>query len=128
MPVTLLPFLFLLAMGQGLFLIVTLLAKPQPAMRCANAFLASLVGVVVVVIGHAWLGLDDGFSRFPWLARSVAPLPLLVGPLLWLYLRAVLQPDGGPAKPWLHFVPFGLAAAVWGYNLVELGTSGLNRA
>ena len=113
MPSTLLTLLLLLAIGQGLFLGGALLVRPHSSLRLANRLLAGLVLVLVLIIGHAWLGLDGGFGRFPKLAGAIAPLPLLIGPLLWLYLRAVLHPQGLPRWAWAHLGPFALALLVW---------------
>lgn len=100
-------------MGQGLFLAGALLVKPHSSLALANRLLAGLVLVLVLIIGHAWLGLDGGFGRFPRLVGAIAPLPLLMGPLLWLYLRAVLHPQGVPRLAWAHLGPFALALLAW---------------
>ena len=114
----LIPLLLLLAIGQGLFLAGALLVKPHSSLALANRLLAGLVLVLVLIIGHTWLGLDGGFGRFPWLVWAIAPLPLLVGPLLWLYLRAVLHSQGVPRLAWAHFGPFALALLGWAPYLV----------
>ena len=113
MPSSFVPLLLLLAIGQGLFLAGALLVKPHNSLALANRLLAGLVLVLVLIIGHAWLGLDGGFARFPQLVWAIAPLPLLVGPLLWLYLRAVLHPGGLPRWAWAHLGPFALALLAW---------------
>lgn len=113
MPPTFAPLLFLLAVGQGLFLAGALLVKPHNSLRLANRLLSGLVLVLVLIIGHAWLALDGGFGRFPGLVRAIAPLPLLIGPLLWLYLRALLHPQGMPRLAWAHLGPFALALLAW---------------
>lgn len=118
MPSALVPLLLLLAIGQGLFLSGALWAKPPSSLRRANRLLAGLVLVLVLVIGHAWLGLDGGFRHYPRLAWAIAPLPLLVGPLLWLYLRAALHPAGEPRFAWAHLGPFALALLAWAPYLV----------
>ncbi|OYU76641.1 MAG: AraC family transcriptional regulator, partial [Burkholderiales bacterium PBB5] len=104
--------------GQGLFLGGALLVKPHSSLALANRLLAGLVLVLVLIIGHAWLGLDGGYGRFPRLAGAIAPLPLLIGPLLWLYLRALLHPAGLPRLAWAHLAPFALALLAWAPYLV----------
>lgn len=103
----------LLAVGQGLFLVASLLLGPDPALRQANRLLAALLLVLVAIIGHAWLGVNALFDDYPHLASAIATLPLLIGPLLWLYLRSLLQ---GVALSWrsgLHALPFALALLAW---------------
>ena len=103
----------LLAVGQGLFLAASLLLGPDKALRQPNRLLAVLLLVLVAIIGHAWLGVNALFGDYPQLASSVATLPLLVGPLLWLYLRSLLQGAVVSQRSALHALPFVLAVLVW---------------
>ena len=105
--------LLLLAVGQGLFLAASLVLGPGPALRLPNRLLAALLLVLVAIIGHAWLGVNARFGDYPQLASAIATLPLLIGPLLWLYLRSLLQ---GATLSWpssLHALPFALALLAW---------------
>ena len=105
--------LLLLAVGQGLFLAASLVLGPDPALRLPNRLLAALLLVLVAIIGHAWLGVNARFGDYPQLASAIATLPLLMGPLLWLYLRSLLQ---GATLSWrssLHALPFALALLAW---------------
>jgi AraC-like DNA-binding protein len=106
---TLLSGLFLLAIGQAGFLVVALLGARQAEVRAANRLLSALLLVCIAVIGHAWLGIKDLYATFPHSANAIATLGLLTGPLLYLYLRALLfdRPLGRPA--WLHSLPFAIA-------------------
>lgn len=105
----LLDWVFLLAIGQALFLIGALLSSRQREVRSANRLLASLLLVCCAVIFHAWLGLNGLYSLYPHSALAIAPLGLLVGPLLYLYLRAMLFDTPLGRRSLLHFAPFLLA-------------------
>ncbi len=105
--------LLLLAVGQGLFLAMSLLLGADRALRLPNRLLAALLLVLAAIIGHAWLGVNALFGDYPHLASAIATLPLLIGPLLWLYLRSLLQ---GATVSWrsaLHALPFVLAVLAW---------------
>lgn len=108
---TLLSALFLLAIGQGVFLAgaLLLLALREPAMRTGNALLAALLLLCATVIGHAWLGVNDLYERYPHSALAVMPLGLATGPLLYLYLRQVLSAAPLARRQALHFAPLLIA-------------------
>jgi AraC-like DNA-binding protein len=106
---TLLSWLFLLAIGQALFLIVALLSSRQRELRSANRLLSALLLVCSAVIFHAWLGLNSLYAAWPHSALSIVTLGLLVGPLLYLYLRAILFDSPLGWRSALHFAPFVLA-------------------
>ena len=100
-------------MGQGLFLALALLSGRQPGRRQPQRLLAMLVLLFVLIQGHAWLELNGGFERYPALAPAIGPLPLLIGPLLWLGLQGLIV--GRPlqrADGW-HLLPFALALLGW---------------
>lgn len=101
--------LLLLAMGQGVFLAVALLAPRQAELRAANRLLAGLLLGSVAVIGHAWLGINRLYTSYPHSALAIATIGLLSGPLLYLYLRTVLTERRLAARDWLHGAPFLLA-------------------
>ena len=108
---TILSGLFLLAIGQGLFLaaVLLLLGARRPEVRAANGLLAALMLLCVAVVGHAWLGIAGLYTAWPHSALAVLPLGFATGPLLYLYLARVLfdQPLG--RRQVLHFLPFVLA-------------------
>lgn len=106
---TVLSWVFLLAIGQAGFLVLALLGARQPELRSANALLSALLLACAAVILHAWLGLNHLYQALPHSANAIATIGLLVGPLLYLYLRALLfdQPLGRRALA--HLLPFALA-------------------
>ena len=106
---TILSVLFLLAIGQGLFLAAALLSARQPEVRNANRLLSALLLVCVAIIGHAWLGIQGLYAAYPHSALAIATLGLLAGPLLYLYLGSVLFNRPLGPRAWLHFLPFCLA-------------------
>jgi AraC-like DNA-binding protein/succinate dehydrogenase hydrophobic anchor subunit len=106
---TVLSFLFLLAVGQGLFLAAALLSARQPEVRNANRLLSTLLLACVAIIGHAWLGIQGLYADYPHSALAVATLGLLTGPLLYLYLGSMLFDRPLGARAWWHFLPFCLA-------------------
>ena len=105
--------LLVLAVGQGLFLATSLLLAPDRALRLPNRLLAALLVVLAAIIGHAWLGVNARFRDFPHLASAIATLPLLIGPLLWLYLRSLLQGATVSSQSTVHLLPFALALLAW---------------
>ena len=108
-----LPWLFVFAIGQGLFLCVALLSLRQTPAALANRILAGLVLLMVLVIAHAWLSVQQLFGRYPQAASAIATLPLLLGPLLWLYLRSLLLQNRMARQDAWHLLPFGLAVLAW---------------
>jgi AraC-like DNA-binding protein/TM2 domain-containing membrane protein YozV len=106
---TILSFLFLLAIGQGLFLAAALLSARQPEVRNANRLMAALLLACTAIIGHAWLGIHHLYLDYPHSALAIATLGLLVGPLLYLYLGSVLFDRRPDRRAGLHFLPFLLA-------------------
>jgi AraC-like DNA-binding protein len=106
---SILSWLFLLAIGQGIFLSVALLSGRQPEMRTANRLLSALLLIFSAIIGHAWLGLNHLYQHYPHSALAIVTLGLAVGPLLYLYLRAVLSDQPLGRRALLHFAPFAVA-------------------
>lgn len=106
--------LLALALAQSLFLALALLWGRAGERRRANRWLAALLLLLSVFIGHAWLDLGGHLAHAPRLQRLLGPLPLLLGPLLWLYLQSLLQQgrplDGRTAG---HALPFLLATLAW---------------
>ncbi len=106
---TALSWLFVLAMGQAGFLAATLLTTRQAEVRVPNRLLASLLLVCIAIIGHAWLGLQNLYQAWPHSANAIVTLGLLVGPLLYLYLRGMLFERALARRDLRHFLPFALA-------------------
>ncbi len=109
MTTTVLSWLFVLAIGQAGFLAVALLSTRQAEVRVPNRLLAGLLLVCVAIISHAWLGLNGLYEAYPHSANAIATLGLLVGPLLYLYLRSILFERPLRRSDFLHFLPFALA-------------------
>lgn len=107
---TILSGLFLLAIGQGLFLaaVLLLLGARRPEVRAANGLLAALMLLCVAVVGHAWLGIAGLYPAWPHSALAVLPLGFATGPLLYLYLSRILHDRPPGRRAWLHFLPFVL--------------------
>ncbi|MRW90101.1 helix-turn-helix domain-containing protein [Duganella sp. FT80W] len=101
--------LFLAAIAQAILLSVALLNPRQPEMRTANRLLSALLLIFSAILGHAWLGLNHLYRDYPHSALAIVTLGLAVGPLLYLYLRAMLSDQALGRRAWLHFLPFGLA-------------------
>lgn len=106
---SILSWLFLLAMCQAVFLGMALLSARQPEVRAANRLLSALLLVFTAILGHAWLGLNQLYQQYPHSALAIVTLGLAVGPLLYLYLGAVLSDRPWTRRALLHFVPFGAA-------------------
>lgn len=102
--------LFLLAIGQGLFLAVALLslAARRIEVRAANVLLALLLLLCTAVVGHAWLGLQGLYGVYPHSALAVLPLGLATGPLLYLYLRSTLSGQPFTRRQLAHFLPLAV--------------------
>ncbi|MCC6073301.1 helix-turn-helix domain-containing protein [Massilia sp. GCM10020059] len=109
MPNSILSLLFLMAIGQGLFLAAALLLSGQPAVRGANRLLAALLLVCAAIIGHAWLGANGLYLAYPHSALAVATLGLLAGPLLYLYLGSMLFDRPLGRRQLVHIAPFAIA-------------------
>jgi len=97
------------------------LALPAPSgLRTeANRWLAALLLVFAAVIGEALLlNQPDGAQRWPHAMAATTTLPLLFGPLIWAYLRRLLEPAQDPAQGpahtllW-HGLPWLLALLAW---------------
>lgn len=107
---TILSGLFLLAVGQGLFLAVALLslAVRRIEVRAANVLLALLLLLCTAVVGHAWLGIQGLYGVYPHSALAVLPLGLATGPLLYLYLRSTLSGQPFTRRQLAHFLPLAV--------------------
>lgn len=109
---TIISWLFLAAIAQAVFLSIALLNPRQPEMRTANRLLSALLLIFSAIIGHAWLGLNQLYRAYPHSALAIVTLGLAVGPLLYLYLHAMLSDQPLGRRALLHFVPFGVATLV----------------
>jgi AraC-like DNA-binding protein len=103
----------LLAAAQGLFLAATLAGTRLASGRNGNRLLVALLMVCVLILGDAWSSLQGFERKYPHLSHASIALPLLIGPLLYLYLGSILydRPIGRPALR--HFLPFGAGLLIW---------------
>lgn len=100
------------ALGQGLFLCACLLFVRR-GNAVAHRLLASLLGVFVLLIAHTLAAEQGVFATYPFLIRSVAALPFLIGPLGWLYLKCQLENYVPTRRDCLHGLPFLLFFLAW---------------
>ena len=95
----------------------------------ASRYLAALVFSLGVLLLSSAASVAGYMRAHPHLIALDAPLPLLFGPLLYLYVRALTGDHKGSERRWLHAVPFAayvafLAIGFWwrspGYKLAFL--------
>ncbi len=103
----------ILGIAQGLFLAALL--RQRHWKLYANRFLAALMAAYALILLNL-LAQDLGFHALhPKLWLLLSGLPLLSGPLHYLYARHLIHPDRRfGRREWLHFLPFIL------YKLTEL--------
>jgi AraC-like DNA-binding protein len=90
---------------QGLFLALLLLQRKRN--RTANRILAFLVISYSIYITNVAFQAMDYQQSFPHLIGIATGLPLLFGPLHYLYVRFMISPGRGLRKlDWLHFLPY----------------------
>jgi AraC-like DNA-binding protein len=106
---TIISWLFLAGIAQAVFLGIALLNPRQPEMRTANRLLSALLLIFSAIIGHAWLGLNHLYRVYPHSALAIVTLGLAVGPLLYLYLHAMLSDQALGRRALWHFIPFAAA-------------------
>ena len=106
---SILSWLFLLAIGQALLLTISLLSGRQREMRTANRLLSALLLIFSAILGNGWLGLNNLYQQYPHSALSIVTLGFAVGPLLYLYLHAMLSDQPLGRRALWHFTPFAVA-------------------
>ncbi len=89
------------------------IALRQTSQHLANRLLAALLLLFVLMIGHAWLGVQNLYRSYPHSAAAITTLPLLIGPLLWLYLRSLLLGQRLTRRDAWHALPFAAALLIW---------------
>src|SRR5688572_26769771 len=102
----------LLGAIQGLFL--TAVLATQRRNRTANRLLAGAMFAFSIYLATAAYHATHFEQVFPHFFGVAYPVPLLFGPLIYLY--AVTPSDRTRRLGWrdgLHFLPF-VAAAIWG--------------
>jgi len=108
MAIDLTSILFILIIFQLLFL-STFLFTQQKGKRTSHWLLATFFLSIALNLLDVFLLMSRVYASCPRLAGWGGCLPLLFGPLLFLYTRSVLEKEFRfTAKSWLHFVPFVL--------------------
>ena len=95
--------LFVLIIFQLLFL-STFLFTQQKGKRISNWLLATFFLAIALNLLDVFLLMNRAYSSCPALAGWGSCIPLVFGPLLYLYTRSVLEKKSGFS--WVHFVPF----------------------
>lgn len=86
---------------QGFFLAFILTTKKN-SKRKSNRILSVLLIVISISILHSVIAESSFSSRF----RIREPIILLIGPLLFFYIRAFTGIKPGGVKNYFHFIPF----------------------
>jgi AraC-like DNA-binding protein len=95
----------LLGVAQGLFL--ALLLRQRHWKLYANRFLAALMAVYGIVLLQLLMQDVGFFARYPKLWLVLSGLPLVTGPLHYLYARHLIHPELRFRRAAvLHFLPF----------------------
>ncbi len=97
--------LFVLIIFQLLFL-STFLFTQQKGKRISHWLLASFFLSIALNLLDVFLLMNRAYSSCPALAGWGSCIPLVFGPLLYLYTRSVLEKRSGFS--WVHFVPFAV--------------------
>ena len=86
-------------------LLASVLMTNRQRHRAANRLLAALVLTIGAMIGLAAIVQSPAVARVPHLIRVNHPLDFLLGPLLFLYVRARLGDGTLRRIDWIHFLP-----------------------
>jgi AraC-like DNA-binding protein len=92
-----------LGLAAGFGVAVALLLLAASGNRTANRWLAALMLVVVLRLMPYVIGFAGFYDAWPWLSFAPFDLSLLLGPLLWLHVRALT--GSPPARVWPHLLP-----------------------
>ena len=95
--------LFVLIIFQLLFL-STFLFTQRKGKRISHWLLGSFFMSIALNLLDVFLLMNRAYSSCPALAGWGSCIPLVFGPLLYLYTRSVLEKGAGFS--WIHFVPF----------------------
>lgn len=109
-----------LAAGFGALVALLLLraGAHQTASRGANCLLAALLLVAVLRLLPYVLGFAGFYDVYPWLSFAPFDLALAIGPLLYLYIRRLVEARLPPRWGW-HFAPalVDLVYTLWAFAL-----------
>lgn len=78
--------------------------------RTANRTLAALLMVLVGIVMPWLIGFAGFYDRWRWLTFAPFQITLAVGPLIWLYVRALVT-GFWPSQWWRHMIPPMVQAA-----------------
>ena len=98
--------LTLLGAAQGVFLALALLNTKSGDIR-AHRILALLTFLFAMDLGEEFLYQIGFFESVPDLLQVLAPIDLLYGPLIYLYVSHLTSPvnDGTVTRNFWHFLP-----------------------
>ena len=104
---------FIIGIFLSFFLSFLLVSKKQK--RLPDIILAIWLVIIAVHLANYFLYSLDYWSKHPHLIGVTAPIPLLHGPMLYLYtLHSLRQDRSLRRKDYLHFLP---AVATWIYMI-----------
>lgn len=101
--------LCLLGVGQALLLALVLLTTRRSNLT-ANRLLAAVAVTISITVSASLLSSTRYFLIYPHLSRINHPFDFLGGPLLFLYIRALIKKSKLKKQDWLHFLPAILVA------------------
>lgn len=98
--------LTLLGAAQGLFLALALLNTKSGNIK-GHRILALLTLIFSIDLGEEFLYQSGFFESVPDLLNVLAPIDLLYGPLIYLYVEQITKPQGNETvkKHYWHFLP-----------------------
>ena len=104
--------LLIASASQCIFLIVYFFSKPAKN-KVATRLLISLLGVILLMnVGNFWYAARL-YLEYPYMAGFARGFTLLIGPIVYLYARSIIQPNFRlKAKDSLHFLGYGFALAM----------------
>jgi AraC-like DNA-binding protein/uncharacterized membrane protein YidH (DUF202 family) len=86
-------------------LLIIAVALTRPIVnRVANRTLSALLIVLVGIVTPWAIGFAGFYDKWRWLTFAPFSITLAVGPLLWLYVRALIEGDW-PKSSWRHLLP-----------------------
>ncbi|MEE3626708.1 AraC family transcriptional regulator [Nitrospirillum sp. BR 11752] len=112
------PWSTMLGMAAGFGAVVVALLLASPGNRVANRLLAALLAVAVLRLMPYVLGFAGFYDAYPWLSFAPFNLGLATGPLLYLYVRRLVEP--GLPRGWAgHLAPaaLNLTYTAWAFSL-----------
>lgn len=111
--------LLIASASQCIFLIVYFFSKPAKN-KIATRLLIGLLGVILLMnVGNFWYAARL-YLEYPYLAGFARGFTLLIGPIVYLYARSIIQPNFRlKAKDSLHFLGYGFALTMIMFRPVQ---------